>query len=103
MIGGAKILPIFALRRNLPTGLLVVMDKIFSEDPAAGFGQRPHPVGQSPLEAVIQDGSKDDRLINDIERASRQIDLGRIPHQDFCGRRHRSFPTRVYRAMDSTK
>ena len=65
----------------------VVINKVMPEDPSAGFGQRSHPVGQLLLEAVIQDRGKDGGLINDVERPLAQTDLGRIPHQDFYGRR----------------
>jgi hypothetical protein len=65
----------------------VVINKVMPEDPSAGFGQRPHPVGQLLLEAVIQNGGKDGGLVNDIKRPLGRIDLGRISHQDFYGRR----------------
>ena len=32
----------------------VVVDEIIPEDAAAGFGQRPHPVGQCLLEAIVR-------------------------------------------------
>ena len=32
----------------------VVVNKVIPEDPAAGFGQRPHAVGQFLLEAIVR-------------------------------------------------
>ena len=42
----------------------VVVDEVIPEDPAAGFGQGPHAVGQFLLKTVVQDRGKD-RMTDD--------------------------------------
>ena len=37
----------------------VVVNEVIPEDPSAGFGQRPHLVGQLLLETVVKDGGED--------------------------------------------
>jgi hypothetical protein len=68
----------------------VVVDEVISEDPSAGFYQRPHPIGQFLLKAVIKDRSKYSGLINNIKRAFAKIDLRRIPYQNFYALRQPS-------------